>query len=433
MRRLACLLLISGGMLRAQAPTPLTLEEAERLAVKSSPEVAASLLNAAAANQVTLEVGSAALPVVFGSVTGVGALNGSRIAAGGLNNPTVFDRLAGGVTATQLISDFGRTGALTSSARYRAEARTQAARATRAQIILQVDRAYLAVLRAQSVLRVARQTVSARETVSGQITALGQAQLKSGLDVSFAQVNLSEARLLLVNAESDVESAQAELSAAMGLREIGQFVLADVSIPGAPAPDPTPLIRDSLANRPELLSLRAGQNAADEFAKAEHDLRKPTLSAAGSVGAVPVHDDNIRSRYLAAGLNLNIPIFNGHLFGAREAEAELRAREAGQQVRAQENRISRDVRIAFLNAAAAYRRVGLTAELAAQAERGLELAQARYDLGLSSIVELSQAQLSKTSADIANSTAKYDYRLQQSVLEYQTAAISNNVPGVQRP
>jgi len=70
----------------------------------------------------------------------------------------------------------------------------------------------------------------------------------------------------------------------------------------------------------------------------------------------------------------------------------------------------------------------LTAELATQAERGLELAQARYDLGLSSIVELSQAQLSKTSADIANSTAKYDYQLQRSVLDYHTAAISGRVP-----
>lgn len=417
---------LSAVLLAAQ--TPLTLEEAERLAIKGSPEVAASLLNAAAANQVTLEVSSASQPVVFGSVTGVGALTNSRIAAGGLNNPSVFDRLAGGFTATQLITDFGRTGALTASARYRAEARGQAAQATRAQIILQVDRAFLGVLRAQSVLRVAQQTVSARQIVSDQITALGQVQLKSGLDVSFAQVNLSEARLLLVNAESDVEGAQAELSAALGLRDRQQFVLADVSLPTAPPLDPAPLIRDSLSQRPELLSLRADRKAAEEFTKAEHDLRNPTVNAAGSVGYVPFHDNNIHSRYLAAGVNVNIPIFNGHLFGAREAEAELRAREIGQQVRAQENRISRDVQVAFLNAAAAYRRVGLTAELAAQAERGLELAQARYDLGLSSIVELSQAQLSKTSADIANSTAKYDYQLQRSVLDYQTAAISARVP-----
>jgi outer membrane protein len=416
------LLLIALSLAALTAQTPLTLEQAERLAVTGSPEVAASLLNAAAANQVTLEVHSAALPLALANFTGVSALRGSQLAAGALSNSSVLDRFAGGVTASQLISDFGRIGALTASSRYRALARGEAARATQALIVLQADRAYFAVLRAQSVLRVAQQTVGSRQTVSDQITALGAVQLKSGLDVSFAQVNLSEAKLLLVNAESDVDAAQAELAAALGLRERRQFVLQDLPGEVAPPPDPTPLVRNSLAFRPELLSLRADQAAAEQYTVAEHDLRKPTISAVGAAGYIPLRDNVLRSRYAAAGINLNIPIFNGHLFRAREAEAELRAREAAQNVKVQENRISRDVQIAFLNAAAAYRRIDLTAELAIQAAKGLELAQARYDLGLSSIVELSQAQLSKTSADIANSTAKYDYRLQRAVLDYQTAS-----------
>lgn len=406
----------------APAQTPLTLEQAEKLAIISSPEVAASLLNAAAANQVTLEVHSAAFPTAVANFTSAGAVPSSQLAAGSLTNSNVFNRIAGGVSASQLITDFGRTGALTASARFRALARAEVAKVTQAQILLQVDRAFYAVLRAQSVLRVAQQTVGARQTVSDQITALGEVQLKSGLDVSFAQVNLSEARLLLVNAESDVEAAQAELAAALGLQERQQFVLADPVGLLEPPPDPVALVRNSLAARPELLSLRADRAAADQFSLAEQDLRKPTVSALGSFGYIPLRQNNLRSRYAAVGVNVSIPIFNGHLFSAREAEAELRAREAAQNVKIQENRISRDVQIAFLNAASAYRRVGLTAELASQAGRGLELAQARYDLGLSSIVELSQAQLNKTSADIANSTAKYDYRLQRSVLDYQTAA-----------
>ena len=405
----------------APAQTPLTLEQAEKLAIISSPEVAASLLNAAAANQVTLEVHSAAFPTAVANFTSAGAVPSSQLAAGSLTNSNVFNRIAGGVSASQLITDFGRTGALTASARFRALARAEVAKVTQAQILLQVDRAFYAVLRAQSVLRVAQQTVGARQTVSDQITALGEVQLKSGLDVSFAQVNLSEARLLLVNAESDVEAAQAELAAALGLQERQQFVLADPVGLLEPPPDPVTLVRTSLAARPELLSLRADRAAADQFSLAEQDLRKPTVSALGSFGYIPLRQNNLRSRYAAVGVNVSIPIFNGHLFSAREAEAELRAREAAQNVKIQENRISRDVQIAFLNAASAYRRVGLTAELASQAGRGLELAQARYDLGLSSIVELSQAQLNKTSADIANSTAKYDYRLQRSVLDYQTA------------
>ena len=412
------LLAIANSLL---AQTPLTLAEAEALAVKNNPEIAGALLNTAAANQVTLEVRSAALPLAYGSLTSAGAIPNSRLAAGGLNNPVVYNRIAGGVNVSQLVTDFGRTKRLTESASLRAVARGEEAKATRAQIILQVDRAYFSALRAQAVLGVANQTVRTRQTVADQIRALGQAQLKSGLDVSFANVNLSEARLLLVNAESDLEAAQAELSASLGYTVMQRFTLTDPPRVGTPPTDVNALITSSLLERPELRASRADVAAAEQFAKAEHDLRNPTVGALASVGYVPLRDQNIHSRFAAVGINLNIPIFNGHLFGARETEAELRFQQAQQEVKSLENRISRDVQVAYLNSAAAYRRLAVTAELAANAARGLDLAQARYDLGLSSIVELTQAQLSKTSADIAIATARYDYELQRAVLSYQAA------------
>ena len=245
--------------------------------------------------------------------------------------------------------------------------------------------------------------------------------MKSGLDLSFAAVNLSEAKLLLVNAESDLDAARAELAAAMGVAEAQSYTLSDPPTAGAPPVDANELVRESMADRPELRSLRADREAASQFALSEHSLRKPTINALGAAGYVPLREDPVRSHYAAAGVNMNIPIFNGHLFEARAAEADLRFQEAQQQVKSLENNITRDVRVAYLNSAAAYRRIALTDELVAQANRGLELAQARYDLGLSSIVELTQAQLSKTSADIASATARYDYELQRSVLNYQTA------------
>ncbi len=52
----------------------------------------------------------------------------------------------------------------------------------------------------------------------------------------------------------------------------------------------------------------------------------------------------------------------------------------------------------------------------------LDLAQARYNLGLGSIVEFSQAQLQKTEADIADTDARYQYRLTQMVLAFTIAA-----------
>jgi outer membrane protein len=406
--------------LMAQQAMKMSLQEAEALAVKNNPDVSEALLNAAAANHVTIETRAAFLPAANGSLTGAGAIPNTRISAGGLNNPTVYNRLAAGVTVTQLISDFGRTSNLTSSARLHAEARDNSARATRADIVLQVDRAYFAALRAASVLTVAQQTVSARQLVADQVTALANANLKSELDVSFANVNLSDAKLLLLNAQNDIKASYADLSNALGFRDERTFDLQDPASPGAPPPEPGPLIQASLKQRPELLSARADLMGAQKFAVAEKDLKNPTISAIGTVGGAPAYESPLTSRYAAAGVNVNVPIFNGHLFSARHTEAELRAQATEQFLLSLENRIVRDVQQAYLNAATAFQKLSVTAELLTQATQSLALAQARYDLGLSSIVELSQAQLNLTSAQIANAGATYDYDLQRSVLDYQT-------------
>jgi outer membrane protein len=416
------LLLISAVSLAAQTPPPvnLTLPEAEALAVRNNPNVSAALLNSAAANQVTLEVRSAFLPTITGNLTGVGALDKSALSAGSLSNSSVYDRLSGGIAVSQTITDFGRTRNLTASARLRAEAVGDNAQAARADIVLQVDRAYFSALSATSVLTVAQQTVNARQLVVDQVTALTNAKLKSGLDLSFAQVNLSQARLALIAAQSDLDASYADLSNALGYRETRTFVLADAPLSASPPTDAAPLIQQSLAQRPEILSARADVQGALKFTEAERDLKRPTVSAVGAAGEAPVHQSEITSRYAAAGVNVSIPIFNGHLFTARANEAEYRAQAAQQNLRALENRIARDVEVAVLNASTAFQRLSVTQELLAQASQSLDLAQARYDLGLGSIVELSQAQLNLTSAQIANAQARFEYALQRAVLDYQS-------------
>jgi outer membrane protein len=409
--------------LTAQTPVKLTLPEAEAIAVKNHPDVSNALLNAAASNQVTLEVRSAYYPTVNGSVTGVGALSGSSLSAGALTNSSVYSRLATGINVGQLITDFGRTSNLTASARLHAEGVADTAKATRAEIVLQTDRAYFSALRSQAVLQVAQETVSARQTVADQVTALANANLKSGLDVSFANVNLSDAKLLLLSAQNDLRSAFADLSSAMGSRETQTYELTEPVSPGAPPTDAGPLIQASLQARPDVQSARADYNSALRFAAAEADLRKPTVTALASAGVAPVHADQIRDRYAAAGVNVNVPVFNGHLFTARQEEAELHAQAQAQTVRSLENRIAHDVTTAFLNASTAYQRMALTAALVQQATLALDLAQARYNLGLSSIVELSQAQLNLTSSQIADSSAKFEYELQRAVLDYQMGVV----------
>lgn len=415
--------LMSAMCYSQQPPQRLSLAEAEQLALRTHPAIQSSQFTAQAATQVITETRSVELPTLFGSVTGVGALNGSRISAGALNNPVIYDRFAFGATISQFVTDFGRTRNLIENSRLRADAAAQNSEAIKDQVTLGVARAYYGVLRAQAVLTVAEQTVNARQLVADQVKALTESKLKSDLDLSFANVNLASAKLDLASAQNDLQSSLAEFSTALGLPTQQTFQLAEEPLPSDLPKDLDNLLNAAIQKRPELASLRAQQGAAERFAEAERDLSHPTISALATAGYAPAGQEALRARYGAAGINVNIPILNGKLFRARQTEAELQAQAAAQNVRDFENRVARDVREAYLNALTAFQRLGLTAQLLDQAKLGLGLAQSRYDLGLGSIVELSQAQLNETSAEIASTRAKYDYQTERAVLAYQTATI----------
>jgi outer membrane protein len=403
----------------AQAPQELTLQDAEKLAVQNHPQIQAATYLASAAQARVTEAKSVYYPQVYGSLTGAHAETNSRIAAGGLNNPIVFDRYANGITINQFITDFGRTHELVKSSKLQAQAEQQNVVRTRADVLLQVDQTYYGVLKAQAVLRVAEETVKARQLVSEQITTLQKNKLKSGLDVSFANVDLAQAQLLLIQAQNDLQASWADLSAALGLSDERTFVLTDPIVPEPPAQDFETVLAQALQNRPELLGQRLETQSAQSYAAAERDLWLPTLSGVGTAGLIPYRVDSLSSRYAAAGFNMNVPIFNGHLFGALRSEATSRAHAQEQYLRDIQNRVTRDVRTAWLNANSGYQRLSVTNQFVDQARQALDLAQARYKLGLSSIIELSQAQLNETQAEIASASAKYDYENQYSALNYQ--------------
>ena len=415
------LLVAAGGM--AQSPQNITLKEAQDIALSRQPQLLAAQLTAQASQQVVTEARSAYFPFAFGSMTGAGAIDRSRVAAGGLNNPIIYNRYADGFMAGQLITDFGRTPNLVASARLQAQAKNEDVNTTRADVLLRVDRAYYGLLRATAILRVAQETVAERQLVVDQITALAKSKLKSELDVSFANVNLAEAKILLVQAQNDVKSSNAELSAALGYSDEHAFAPSDEPLPPEPLPELSQAVAEALRDRPELASLRYRRDSAEHFAKAERDLWLPSISALAGAGVIPFHASALSDRYAAAGLNIDIPIFNGHLFSARKAEATLRFHAQEQNVQDLEDQIARDVRFAWLNADTAFQRLGLTQQLLDQASFALDLAQARYKLGLGSIVELSQAELNKTQAEIEQSSAKYEYQIQRTVLSYQLGAL----------
>src|ERR1019366_9826405 len=235
---------------------------------------------------------------------------------------------------------------------------------------------------AHAVWTVAQQTVKERQTVSSQVDALFKSKLKSELDLSFANVNLAQAKLLLLDTQNNENAAFAALSAVLGFSNLQSFQLVDDSSPSAAPPgNVEDLISTALAMRPEILALEFQSDSAAKFQKAERDLLFPDIRALGAVGDTPVRNPIISSWYGAVGVNVDIPIFNGFLFTARSREAALRAQAIQERLRDIRASIARDVRTSWLNAKTAYDRLAVSQQLLDQANLALNLAQARYKLG----------------------------------------------------
>ena len=428
------LLCIFSGIVLAKADSPnaapagtnlLTLAAAEQIALKNHPQIAAANYRALAAQEAAKATRSGYFPQANLVVDAVGANDeGTRIMAGGLNNPSIYDRAAGGLQVSQLLTDFGRTGNLAASSKLQAQAENQNANLTREQVLLQVNVGFFSALKAQAVLRVAQQTFDTRKLLLDKVTLLASNKLKSELDVSFARVAVEEARLLLQKAQNNSDAAMTSLATALGFREPQPFQLVEqTKAINATTNDVSQLVETALASRPELLSLRDARDAALHFAKSQRDSRLPTISAVGAAGYAPTHDDNLPDDYAAGGIQLSLPLFAGGFYTARQHEAELKAQADDELLRSAEDNIVRDVHLASLNLNNALEQLQTTQDLVRNADEAYDLAEARYKVGSSSIVELSQAQLSLASAQIADASARYDVFIQQADLNYQIGAL----------
>jgi outer membrane protein len=421
-------LFLGGSVLTGWAGTnfpSITLPQAHETALRYNPQISVADLRALVARQVTRQVQAGFWPNLSANILAVGAANdNTRLAAiGGLNNPLIFSRQAEGLILSQLITDFGRTPNLAGSAKLRAQAETENAQATREQILLAVDGAFFNAQQAQAVTQVAEEQVATRQIFLDQVGALMTNKMRSQLDLSFAAVNLEEGKLLLSKAQNDLQAAYAQLANVMGLRDAKIYHLVEEPVPPALSTNASELIQEALRSRPELLSLRNSWNAALKFARAERALRYPTLSAVASAGVIPIGDSGLPNDYAAAGLSLSVPLFAGGYYSARQQAAELQAQAAEQSVRDAENNIIRDVRVTWLNAQNAYDRLQITRKLLENAQQVYDLAQARFNNGISSIVEFNQAQLSLIQAQITYASTQYDYLVQRSALNFQIGAL----------
>ena len=413
------------------APRKITLDQAESIALQQAPVLGRAYFDTQAAKQVVREARAGLFPQVVGDVTAVGT-NATNIrigASGFLSNSIILNRQSNGINVSQLIFDFGRTLNLTAAAKFQALSEAQQQELVKAQVLLQVDRTYFNVLKAQALLRVADQTVTSRQAVYDEIAALAKSKLKSDLDQTYARANLEQANQLVLQATNAVEVAYAELSDAMGFGAVEKFSLSDPPLFKFPEETVGLLVSKALQIRPEVVALRDEVNGAQRQAAAEMEARFPKIEALGSAGRTTVGNSSVLGNYAAAGIDVEVPLWTGGLLSARYNEATLRASAQQKSLEQEKNQVVKEVNSSWFDAFTALKNIGVAEQLAASAQQALELAGAEYRAGQTSIIELSQAQLNSLQAQIAAASAKYDYQIDRVQLEYQCGTLPHRTPG----
>ena len=407
--------------------TRLTLAEAQRIALANHPSIKRQAFDVAAAEQVIDINRSAYLPQVGGVAGGVFAPQGTRIgASGGLNDPTITERGSVGLGASQLVTDFGRVDALVEASRQELQAETAKGTLTDEMVLLQATESYYNALRAEALQRVAATTLGERETLLKQIKSLEEAKLRSLLDVSIAEQDVDQARQLVLEANNRFAQAMATLAEALGYSDVRNFSLEEPKSPSEPPATMDDLIAQTMSRNPELQTLRAQSAAAQARVEAAKDSFYPTISAEGFAGVNPIRtpDQRLNPSYVAGGVVLTVPLFTGGSLTAQQLEAADEAGAAAAQLDTRRNQLLRDVQIAFSSLRTAYGNILVTRHMQETADQSLRLTEARYQIGSSSIVDLSDVQLRKTRADISYTDALYEYMIRQAALDFVTGVIS---------
>lgn len=405
---------------------PLTLASAQSIALARHPDIKLNDFDVAAARQAVNVAKGVYSPQVSGDVTSALAPPGTRISAyDGINDPTVIQRAATGIEASQYITDFGRTASLVKAAELDLQGQAAARNASRDVVLLNVTAAYFEVLRANALRIVADQTQRERRTLLRQVTVLQHAGLRSTLDVAIAQRDVSEADQLVLQARTARADALARFAQAMGTRKERAYDLQDVRMLPPLPPNVRVLLDTAYRTNPALAQLQAEFGAARSRASASEKLRSPTAYAYGFVGATPLRAANqpINSSYEAFGVALNIPIFHGGSLRAQGRQAADAASAAAEAVESERNTLTRDVRVAYDGVETAHGNIAVTQRMLSTARDALSLTKTRYRIGLSSIVDVSAAQLNETQAAIERTNATYDYIVKDAALAFAVGII----------
>ena len=417
------------------APTPappstqvagrvLTLEECIAIALEAQPRIQATLADYAAARFRVNQAFSPLLPQISGfagasrsetwsaqtSSVGrsVNAVNQQSGTFGlSLASKEMGDSFLAQVQFSQLLFDFGKTLAATDAARKLAEVAVEDVELQRQLISLTVKEAYTNTLFSQRLIRVQEQAVERAELNLRSAKGFFDVGTRPKSDVARAEVDVANARVDLIRARNALRTAIVALNIAMAIDVDTRTQIVDNLIYEPVTLDRRQLRDDSLRQRPEYRQVKLRLAAAEATERQTFRNFFPDITGNGAYGGSQTQ----LNQNWSVGLALNWSLFDGGGRIARYQEAKANLEGSRARVKSTELDIIQNLEQAEIAVEEAQERIQAAQTLVASAQENFRLAQGRFDAGVGTILELTDAQLALTQAQNTESQALADYRI----------------------
>ena len=399
---------------------PITVDEAVAIALDSQPNIHARLGDYAAAKYRVDQALSPLLPQLAAAVSTSRSQSTtvSTSTTTGLTTTTVTTRDFGEtftaqLTLSQLLFDFGKTRASVDAARKLSEVALEDVELQRQLITQTVKQAYTNINFAQRLQRVAQQALERAELNLRSARGFFDVGTRPKSDVTRAEVDVANARVDVIRARNAERLGRAALNVAMGVPADTPTQVVDSLVYQPTKLDRTRLMDEAQRRRPESRQARLRAEAAEAVVRRTTRDFFPDITGAAAYGATRTNFDEAWS----ATLSLSWSIFDGGNRIARHREARANLEAAQARVRATELDIQREVEQAQISVSEAEERIQAAQVAVESAQENFRLAQGRFDAGVGTILELTDAQLALTQAQNTEAQALADYRIALSNLD----------------
>jgi len=326
-----------------------------------------------------------------------------------------YDRYSSGVTVSQLITDWGKTKSQVALADFDLQASRYDYDTALQNLFFEVKQAYFTLLRSQKEEEVALEAVKAYEHHLEQARSFYRVGRVSKIDVTTAEVDLSKAGLELIKAKTSVEVARATLSNALGYPEAPSYDIRDVLLREKVDITRQDALKSAVMTRPDLRAQEIRRNRAEESVTLAGKTDAPSLSVKG--GYTWGDQDFTGNGEAYLGLSLEIPLYDGGLTRAKVAQArgELDKSEANLEGLRQD--VILEVEKALLELRNSEEAIGSAEKTLEYARENLNLANGRYEVGVGSPVEVTDATENYMDAQNDYYGSLYEYQLALGALE----------------